>query len=139
MARKKAVTEMSAEELYELARRREREEFEAQREAARAQMEELKEQRRELISRHRKELAAVDREIRSLGGRVRVGRHGGDGKISEQVVALIAEAGSISTKDLKTRLEESGVETKNLNQMLAYLKRNSRVVSPDRGIYSVPR
>jgi hypothetical protein len=139
MARKKAIHNLTAEELYELARERERQEQEEEREAARAQLEELRERRRELIAQHRKELAAVDREIRQFGGRSRGGRAQGGGKISEQVVSAIASAGRISTKDLKVLLDEQGVETKNLNQMLAYLKRNERVVSPQRGIYAVPK
>jgi hypothetical protein len=141
MARKKPIDELSADELYELARQREREELEAEREANRAQLEELREHRRELIAQHRKELAAVDREIRQLGGRTR-GRSsaaGGEGKISERVLSLIEAAGRISTKDLKASLDASGVETKNLNQMLAYLKRNGRVVSPSRGVYALPK
>jgi hypothetical protein len=139
VAKKKAIDRLSAEELYELARERERQEMEEQREAARAQIEELKERRRELIAQHKKELAAVDREMRQLGGRSRAGRAQSGGKISEQVVETIASAGRINTKDLKVQLDERGIATKNLNQMLAYLKRNGRVVSPQRGIYAVAK
>ncbi len=141
MARKKPIEDLSADELYELARQREREELEAEREANRARLDELREHRRELIAQHRKELAAVDREIRQLGGRTRSrgGAGGGEGKISERVLSLIEASGRISTKDLKASLDASGVETKNLNQMLAYLKRNGRVVSPSRGVYALPK
>lgn len=140
MAKRKPIEELSAEELYELARQREREEREAAREANRARLEELREQRRELIAQHRKELAAIDREIRQLGGRTRSRNSGnGEGKISERVLKLIEATGRISTKELKASLDQSGVETKNLNQLLAYLKRNGRVVSPSRGIYALPK
>jgi DNA-binding protein H-NS len=139
MAKKKPIDRLTAVELYELARERERQEMEEQREAARAQIEEIKERRRELIAQHRKELAAIDREMRQLGGRTRSSRAQAGGKISEQVVDTIASAGRINTKDLKVQLDERGVETKNLNQMLAYLKRNGRVVSPQRGIYAVAK
>ncbi|MFA7620007.1 MAG: hypothetical protein WC012_13285 [Thiohalomonadaceae bacterium] len=140
MARKKPIDELSADELYELARKREREELEAEREANRARLDELREHRRELVSQHRKELAAVDREIRQLGGRTRSrSTGGGEGKISERVLKLIEASGRISTKELKASLDESGVETKNLNQLLAYLKRNGRVVSPSRGVYALPK
>ncbi|MFA5529384.1 MAG: hypothetical protein WDA11_01830 [Thiohalomonadaceae bacterium] len=140
MARKKPIDELSADELYELARQREREELEAEREANRARLDELREHRRELVSQHRKELAAVDREIRQLGGRTRSrSTGGGEGKISERVLKLIEASGRISTKELKASLDESGVETKNLNQLLAYLKRNGRVVSPSRGVYALPK
>ncbi|MGE0081023.1 MAG: hypothetical protein AB7U81_06980 [Thiohalomonadaceae bacterium] len=140
MARKKPIDELSAEELYELARQREREEREAEREANRARLEELREHRRELVAQHRKELAALDREIRQLGGRTRSrSAGGGEGKISDRVLKLIEASGRISTKDLKASLDQSGVETKNLNQLLAYLKRNGRVVSPSRGVYALPK
>jgi hypothetical protein len=142
MARKKNVTSLSAEELYELARQREREEQEAQREAQREQIEELRERRRELIAQHRKDLAAVDKEIRQFGGRTRGGRAQGGGrggKISDRVVDTIASVGKISTRDLKASLDENGIETKNLNQMLAYLKRSGRVVSTGRGMYAVAK
>lgn len=140
MARKKPIDELSAEELYELARQREREEREAEREANRAHLEELREHRREVIAQHRKELAAIDREIRQLGGRTRSRTAGsGEGKISDRVLKLIEASGRISTKDLKASLDQSGVETKNLNQLLAYLKRNGRVVSPARGVYALPK
>jgi DNA repair exonuclease SbcCD ATPase subunit len=142
MARKKPIDELSADELYELARQREREELEAEREANRARLDELREHRREVIAQHRKELASIDREIRQLGGRTRTARAGGgggEGKISQRVLSLIEASGRISTKDLKASLDAAGVETKNLNQLLAYLKRNGRVVSPSRGVYALPK
>jgi hypothetical protein len=65
--------------------------------------------------------------------------HGREGKISEKVIAVIGQHGRISTRDLKSQLDEMGVETRNLNQLLAYLKRNERVVSTERGFYALPR
>ena len=62
---KKNLSDMSSEELYELARQREEQETAEEREAARAKVEELRDQRREMLARHRKEIAALEAEIRA--------------------------------------------------------------------------
>jgi hypothetical protein len=135
---KKGLSELSAEELYELAREREQQEAEQEREAARAHLEELRIARREMVARHRKELAAIDAEIRSLGGRAPRGkrRGGAGGSVTEQVLEIVSASKKISTKEIKAELENRGVVAKNLAQTLAYLKRQGKVASPSRSIYS---
>lgn len=137
MARKKAVEDMSSDELYALALAREEEEQERQREEARQLVEDLRNKRRDLVAKQRKELAAIDREIRKLGGKskARAGKRSGV-NVTERVMQIVTSAGEISTKDIKAELENDGLNVSNLSQTLAYLKRQGRVTSPARSIYS---
>ncbi len=135
---KKGLSDLSSDELYELARQREQQEAEQAREAVRAQLDELRNARREMIARHRKELAAIDAEIRALGGRAPRGKRRGSagGSVTEHVLEIVSGAKKISTKEIKAELESRGVVAKNLAQTLAYLKRQGKVSSPGRSIYS---
>lgn len=139
--RKKTIDEMTAEELYELARQKELEQQEQEREQVRQQIEQLKEKRKNLIAEHKKAIAAIDKEIKALGGKRRgsasAGRQRGD--ISQRIIDILAARGNIKTSDLKLALEEQGVDVKNLNQQLAYLKRKGRISNPGRGIYAIVR
>ena len=135
---KKNLSDMSSEELYELARQREEQETAEEREAARAKVEELRDQRREMLTRHRKEIAALEAEIRAYGGRTggRGKRRGGAASVTDQVLDIVNQAKKISTKDIKGQLEERGIVANNLAQTLAYLKKQGKVTSPARSIYS---
>jgi hypothetical protein len=136
MAKKKSLEELSADELYALAQEREQQEAEAQREAVKQQIDDLKAQRKALIAEHKKELAALDKEIRKLGGRTRSRRSGGGENVTDVVYGIVQAAGEISTKDIRAQLEAQGVEAANLAQTLAYLKRQGRVTSPSRSVYA---
>lgn len=132
----KKITDMSSDELYELARQREEQEAEAEKAAVREQIDALREQRRETVARHRKELAAIDADIKALGGRVARGkRRAGGVSVTEQVLDIVTQSGQISTRDIKQQLESRGVTANNLAQTLAYLKRQGRVTSPSRSVY----
>lgn len=136
---KKNVSDMSSEELYQLAREREEQEAMEAKEAVRAQIEALRAQRKEIVARHRKELAAIDAEIRSLGGRAsgRGKRRGGSGgNVTDHVMEIVAGAKKITTAEIKAELENRGVVANNLAQTLAYLKRQGRVASPSRSVYT---
>jgi hypothetical protein len=135
---KKALTDLSSEELYELARQREEQEAEEEKEAVRAQIDELREKRRALVAKQRKELAKIDSEIKGLGGRVPRGKRRGGGGVSvtEQVLDIVSGSKQISTKDIKAELEARGVVANNLAQTLAYLKRQGKVASPARSVYT---
>jgi hypothetical protein len=140
MAKKmKTFEELSSQELYELALQREQEEQERQREAARAKIETLKQKRRDVSAKLRQEIAAIDREIRKLGGRSRTGarsaRAGGRGDMTGKTLQIIGKHGPVSTKDIRAQLEKDGIDTTNLAQCLAYLKRNGRIDSPERATY----
>jgi hypothetical protein len=134
----KKLTNLSAEELYALAREREQQEADEAREAVRAQLDELRAKRRETVARHRKELAQIDAEIRNLGGRAgrtRKRRSSGT-SVTEQVMDIVSGVESISTKEIQAELDKRGIVANNLAQTLAYLKRQGRVTSPARSIYA---
>lgn len=135
---KKSLSDLSSDELYRLAQEREEQEAAAEKEAARAQIEELRNTRRETVARHRKELAAIDAEIRALGGRSARGkkRSSAGGSVTDQVLEIVSKAKKVSTKEIKAELENRGVVANNLAQTLAYLKRQGKVTSPARSIYS---
>jgi hypothetical protein len=52
------------------------------------------------------------------------------------VLDIVSQAKKISTKEIKAELESRGVVANNLPQTLAYLKRQGKVTSPARSIYS---
>lgn len=136
MAKKKTVSELSADELYALAEKKKQEEAEAQREAMRSEIEALRNTRRELAAKQRKELAAIDAKIRKLGGRAK-GKGRSKGSVSNEVIAIVEAAGTISTKDIKEKLAAKGIAVGNLSQTLAYLKRTGRLASPSRSMYTL--
>ena len=135
---KKNLSDLSSDELYRLAQEREQQEAEAAKEAARAKIEELRDARRDMLARHRKELAGIDAKIRALGGRSGRGkrRASGAGNVTGQVLDIVTKAKKISTKQIKAELDNRGVIANNLPQTLAYLKRQGKVTSPARSIYS---
>ena len=135
---KKQLSNLSSDELYRLAQERELQEEEAAKEENKAQLEELRQARREIVARHRKELSAIDAEVRALGGRTRRAkrRGSGDGSVTEHVLEIVSTSKKVSTKEIKAALEERGVVANNLAQTLAYLKRQGKVTSPQRSIYS---
>ncbi|WP_303903630.1 hypothetical protein [Thiohalomonas denitrificans] len=139
MAKRKNIEALSAQELYELAKRREQEELEKEREEVKAQVEALRAQRRELIAQNKKAVGAVDKEIltlkRSIGSSVRGSRSSGN--ISQAVLDVLSQSGKATTKEIRSSLEQSGVDTSNLGQCLAYLKRNGRIAAPERATYTL--
>ena len=136
MAKKKVIENLSAEELYALAEQRQQEEEDAQREAVRGQLDELKATRRDMVATHKKELAAIDKRIKKLGGQSRT-RSRSSGSVTDMVLKIVAKAGQISTKEIKAKLEAQGIVASNLSQTLAYLKRQGRVASPERSVYTI--
>lgn len=143
MARKKSngnIEKLSAQELYELAKQKEQEELENEREQVKAQIEDLKARRRELVNQQKRELAALDKEIRGLKRSIGAGgarSTRASSNISQAVIDYLGQAGQANTKEIRTALEQAGVETANLGQCLAYLKRKGRVNSPERSVYEL--
>ena len=140
----KKIQDLSAEELYALAREREKEEAEREEQALVKKREALKAQRKELVAKQRKELAALDREIQKLGGTVRrlapkkTRRAGGGPTSGEQRTMIVATQPEMAISEIREKAEEAGVDTANLSQALAYLKRQGRLASPWRGVYAAP-
>ena len=56
--------------------------------------------------------------------------------MAEQVLEIVAKTKKISTKEIKAQLDNRGIVANNLAQTLAYLKRQGKVTSPARSIYS---
>lgn len=139
-ARKKQVTELSAAELYKLAKKREQEELQKTIEANKEKLVALRTKRRELVTKQKQDLRKLDADIARLGGKspTRKGGRSG-GSVTEKVVAIITRAGKISTADLKSELKRKGISAGNLPQTLSYLKRQGRIISPARTIYQVPK
>jgi len=140
----KDIQDMNAEELFALARKREKEEVDREEKKRAKKREGLKAKRKELVAQQRKELAALDREIRELGGPVRrrgaarARRRTGAPMITEQLCAIVATQPEMAIREIREKAEEAGVETRNLSQTLAYLKRQGRLDSPRRGVYAAP-
>ncbi len=133
-----SVKELSAAELYELAKQREEEERKQQEEANKEKLKELRAKRRSLVARQKRELAALDAEIARLAGKAPVKRkRGGKGSVTEAVISIISKAGTITTTELKKELARKGISTGNLPQTLAYLKRQGRISSPARATYKI--
>lgn len=135
MAKKKSVDELSYQELYELAKAKEAEERERQKEARRAELDKLKSERKSILARHRKELAEIDARIRKMGGNS--GGRGSSGNVSASVLDILSDKKQHSTKEIQAGLQKRGVVANNLAQTLAYLKRQGKVKSPKRSIYTI--
>ena len=135
---------MNAEELFALARKREKEEAEREEKKFAKKREALKAKRKELVAQQRKELAAMDRDIQKLGGTVprrapkKARRADGGPTITDQLCAIVATQPEMAISEIREKAEEAGVETRNLSQTLAYLKRQGRLDSPRRGVYTAP-
>lgn len=138
---KKDIGNLSSEELFELAKQREQEEWQQQKDALRAQLAELRAERKQILARHKRELADIDARIRAAGGRTRGGAGAGASKgtqtgISTAVLELLGAVKKADTGTIRQQLEAQGVNTANLGQTLAYLKRTGRIKSLARGVYS---
>ena len=142
---------MTAEELYNLAKQREIEEQKKVMQENQKKIAELREERRQLQLKHNKEireevrqlknkhkneLKDVNARIKAFGGRVSGGSAGGKGRTGASAAIVdILEAGEMDTTVIREKLEAIGISVGNLGQTLAYLKRNGRVASVARGIY----
>lgn len=130
---------MSSNELFKLAEKRKKEEMAKELEAAKEKINALREKRRELVAKHKKQLAAIDSQIKKMGGAAPRGasKANGHGSVTKAVLSIIESAGTISTKDLKNALNTQGINAGNLAQTLAYLKRQGRITSPARATYKL--
>lgn len=128
------LSKLSAQQLYDLAQRKEREEMEKGKEANKAKVAELRAKRRELLAKHKKELSDIDRKIRAITGRKVSSGKGRAGGTSAAIVKLL-KSGEMDTKAIRTKLEAGGIKAGNLAQTLAYLKRVGKIASTGRGRY----
>lgn len=136
---KKDINSLTSDELFELAKQREQEEWEQEKATMRAHLAELRAERKKMVARHKRELAEIDAQITAAGGRTRGGAGGKKGAqtgISGAVMDVLTGVKKADTKMIREQLEAQGINTANLGQTLAYLKRTGRVKSAGRGVYT---
>lgn len=138
MAKNKDVNSLTSEELFEMARLREQEEKDRLKQEMREQVAALRAERKRTLTRHKRELAEIDAQIEAMTGRRSRGSaaKGSQTGISQMVMEILASTKKADTKHIRAELEAQGVNTANLAQTLAYLKRTGRVKSTGRGQYS---
>jgi len=132
------ISNLSAEELFELAKKKQAEEIEQKREAVKAEIDALRQKRRDLVAQHKKDLAKIDSELSSLtGSKASKGgsRASRGSSISNIVLEILGSGGQMTTKDLQAALDNRGVPAPNLAQTLAYLKKKGSISSPARSVY----
>jgi len=132
------ISNLSAEELFELAKKKQAEEIEQKREAAKAEIDALSQKRRDLVAQHKKDLAKIDSKLSSLtGSKASKGgsRASRGSSISNIVLEILGSGGQMTTKDLQAALDNRGVPAPNLAQTLAYLKKKGSISSPARSVY----
>jgi len=132
------IANLSAKELFELAKKKQAEEIEQKREAAKAEIDALRKKRRDLVAQHKKDLAKIDSELSSLTGRKASkdsSRASRGSNISNIVLEILGSGGQMTTKDLQAALNNRGVPAPNLAQTLAYLKKKGSISSPARSVY----
>ncbi len=131
---------MTADDLYKLAKQREIDERKWIAEENKQKIAELREERKQLQARHKKEINEVNSRITALGGKVAGTSTTGKGRtgISAAIVELLDEVGELDTTAIREKLNAVGVSVGNLGQTLAYLKKNGKVTSVSRGVYKKP-
>lgn len=141
-----SLEHMSAEELYQLALQRKREEDARRKQEWREELRNLKAEKKVLEVRQQQELMALEREIEALGGRRIAKRFSSaapdDDTATETIPVTLAlyeivaaGGGEMATTEIRERAEAMGLDTHNISQTLAYLKRQGRLDSPRRGVY----
>ena len=155
----KPIETLSAKELYEMAKRREQEEWERTRTDRQREIKALRAERRSLLNSHRKalkqlkqaqnaELASLDSRIADLTGRaprrrgnsVKRGNSGSNhrspkGQQTETILKIINEVGETTARAVKAEAEAMGLVFSNVHQTLGYLKRQGKIKQIGRGIY----
>ena len=128
---------MTADDLYKLAKQREVDERKWVAEENKQKIADLREERKQLQARHKREINEVNSRISALGGKIPVTSTTGKGRtgISAAIVELLDEVGELDTTAIREKLNSIGVSVGNLGQTLAYLKKNGKVDSVSRGVY----
>lgn len=148
----KPIETLSAKELYELAKRREQEEWERTRTDRQREIKGLRAERRSLLNSHRKalkqlqqaqnaELASLDSRIADLTGRAPRKRGNSSnhrspkGQQTETILKIINQVGETTARAVKAEAEAMGLVFSNVHQTLGYLKRQGKIEQVGRGIY----
>ena len=139
MAKKKTVHQLSSNELFKLASARKQEEQQKKRSVVKIELDALQQERRELIAKQRKALTTLDRKIKKLRNNLspKVKKSTGRANnISNTVLSILQKNKKMNTTDIQAALTQEGITANNLSQTLAYLKRQGKVASPKRSIYT---
>ncbi len=134
------LDKMTAEELEAkaeafLARAREIKEKEKEEQQRQAELSTLRARRKVLLE----QLQAIDSRISEIDSVPLIAQlPGHGGTISDEIVAFVSAYDVVRTADLKVHLDALGLNTANLGQMVAYLKRQGRLEGVGRGKYRVP-
>ncbi|SIT73000.1 hypothetical protein SAMN05216526_1782 [Ectothiorhodosinus mongolicus] len=152
----KPIETLSAKELYEMAKRREQEEWERTRTDRQREIKALRAERRSLLNSHRKalrqlqqaqnaELASLDSRIADLTGRAprkrgNSGNSGSNGRSpkgqqTDTILKIINTVGETTARAVKAEAEAMGLVFSNVHQTLGYLKRQGKIEQVGRGIY----
>ncbi|MCG5525963.1 type IV toxin-antitoxin system AbiEi family antitoxin domain-containing protein [Ectothiorhodospira haloalkaliphila] len=143
-----SAAQLSSEELYALAQKREQEEREEKKEARKAELKALRDERRDLIKSHKKALKRLQQaqaaELAELDSRIDDLKQGPQGdkstkrdlNKSQRILEVLAEGGAMSIDEIREALDAS-VDSKNMAQTLNYLARQGRVERVSRGVYQL--
>jgi aspartokinase len=141
-----AIANMSADELFRLAEQREQEERALRQERIKDEVQALKARlkqidkdyrgrMRQLEAEQKQERAGVEAQLEALTGKpANDARKRVDG-ISAKIMEVIRAHGEISTGDIRARLQDAGIKSKNFSQTMAYLKQRGQVIAVSHGVY----
>ncbi|SIT72442.1 hypothetical protein SAMN05216526_1652 [Ectothiorhodosinus mongolicus] len=146
------IHNLSAKELFDLARKREQEEWEKTRSERQAKIRALRAERKSLQKRqakalkqiqqaHAAELATIDSQIAELTGKsaAKGARRAATAGVTATgaVMDYLGEAQQASSKAIKAAMEDMGAPTQHVSQTLAYLVRQGQIERLSRGLYRV--
>jgi DNA-binding transcriptional ArsR family regulator len=146
-AEPEGVAQLSSEELYALAQKREQQEWEEEKEARKAKLKALRDERRDLIKSHKKALKKLQQaqaaELAEVESRINELQQGPQGEKttkrdrnkSQRILDVLAEGGAMSIDEIREKLDP--VEPKNLSQTLNYLNSQGRLERVSRGVYKL--
>ena len=128
---------MTAEELFSLAKKKQADERKWIEEENKGKIAELREERKQILLRQKKEINEINKKITALGGTVTGATTTGKGRtgVSAAIIGLLEEVEQMDTKAIREKLEAVGISVGNLGQSLTYLKSKGRVSSVGRGVY----
>lgn len=139
------IHQLDSASLFALAQQKAEAEARLASEAVMQEIQRLKLERRDMVQRHREELAVIESTLQSLGTRILPGkkklqrrRRTSQSGARIKLLEIISSQPEISLQEIRQKVADSGIEVKNLNQILAYLKRMKQIDSSRRGFYCMP-
>jgi hypothetical protein len=139
------IHQMDSASLFALAQQKAEAEARLASEAVLQEIQRLKLERKDMVQRHREELAVIESTMQSLGMRIlpskkKPQRRKRTSQSGARTILLeiISAQPEISLQEIRHKVVDSGIEVKNLNQILAYLKRMNQIASSRRGFYCMP-